>query len=256
MITTDISDAKSTLATLKKPEKVHDAWSRPTRLRPTKYKVRRYLIREIELILRSRAIKIDVQLRYWRVSGTIVRRCQIGVWRLRRPDPGSRRRIAVTRGWRRRRRRRCRRHRRRRRRRRRGACRAVGGSGRATPGADWSNGTFEGGIRSQRRKNDKNEEREDLTYSLHVWCGASSRRRASRWRACADPFGVGDARRHLPPRNNLDQTTPTEGRHFRGERRLSEHRCNCWSLAIRRRSSLCRVASASVRLDKKWRYAK
>lgn len=143
----------------------------------------------------------------------------------------------------------------RRRRRRRGTCRAVGGNGRATPDADWSSGTFEGGIRRQRRKNDKNEEREDLTYSLHVWCGASSRRRASRRRACADPFGVGDARRHLPPRSNLDQTTPTEGRHFCGER-LSEHRCNCWSLAIRRRSSLCRLASASVRLDKKWWYAK
>lgn len=45
---------------------------------------------------------------------------------------------------------------------------AVAGSGRATAGADWSVGTFEGGIRRQRRKNDKNEEREDLTYSLHV----------------------------------------------------------------------------------------
>lgn len=38
---------------------------------------------------------------------------------------------------------------------------------------DWSVGTFEGGIRRQRRKNNKNEEREDLTYSRHVWRGAS-----------------------------------------------------------------------------------
>lgn len=38
---------------------------------------------------------------------------------------------------------------------------------------DWSVGTFEGGIRRQRRKNNKNEKREDLTYSRHVWRGAS-----------------------------------------------------------------------------------
>lgn len=39
----------------------------------------------------------------------------------------------------------------------------------ASSGAtDWSVGTFEGGIRRQRRKNNKNEEREDLTYSRHV----------------------------------------------------------------------------------------
>lgn len=54
------------------------------------------------------------------------------------------------------------------------ACRGVSTSGvpraRAT---DWSVGTFEGGIRRQRRKNNKNEEREDLTYSRHVWRGAS-----------------------------------------------------------------------------------
>lgn len=44
---------------------------------------------------------------------------------------------------------------------------------RVSGAADWSVGTFEGGIRRQRRKNNKNEKREDLTYSRHVWCGAS-----------------------------------------------------------------------------------
>lgn len=91
-------------------------------------------------------------------------------------------RVTAIRRWRRRRHRhRCRR--------RHGACRVIGGSGRVAPFADWSTGTSEGGIRRQSRKNDKNGEREDLTYSFHVWRGTLLRCPARRrWqRACANP---------------------------------------------------------------------
>jgi len=114
------------------------------------------------------------------------------------------------------------------------------GSGRTTLGADWFAGTFEGGIRRQRRKN---EEREDLTYSLHVWRGALPRRPSSGWSACADPFDPLRWCLVSPTFGNLDQTTPTEAERCHEKRRLPEHRGNCWSLATRRWSSLCRVAS-------------
>ena len=76
---------------------------------------------------------------------------------------------------------------------------------------DWSVGTFEGGIRRQRRKNNKNEEREDLTYSRHVWRGASPDD-ARRRRACAHPLASVDAWPKLQPptlSRQRHETTPT-----------------------------------------------